>query len=109
LIGDDTKQRITGDVQFLLDFAIIGFAKSGTTALSKWLDTHPEISDFLHECGMLIKIKLRISSRDYTKSFPILLPMKWNENGIFMGTSALVILCDLYLLKSWHGIGPRLS
>ena len=33
---------IVGDVSDLLDFAIIGFAKCGTTALASWIDMHPE-------------------------------------------------------------------
>ncbi|CAB9513445.1 unknown protein (Partial), partial [Seminavis robusta] len=43
LIGD-LNEDITGDVQFLLDFAIVGFGKCGTTALINWLDDHPEIN-----------------------------------------------------------------
>ena len=43
LIGD-LHQNVTGDVQFLLDFAIVGFGKCGTTALIDWLDAHPEIN-----------------------------------------------------------------
>ena len=43
LIGD-TYENITGQVQNLLDFAIVGFGKCGTTALINWLDDHPEIN-----------------------------------------------------------------
>ena len=43
LIGD-LHQNVTGDVQSLLDFAIVGFGKCGTTALINWLDDHPEIN-----------------------------------------------------------------
>jgi len=32
-----------GDVQFLFDFAIAGFAKSGTSSLMVWLKDHPEV------------------------------------------------------------------
>lgn len=34
LIGDN-ETKITGDVQFLLDFSIIGHSKTGTTAQMK--------------------------------------------------------------------------
>jgi hypothetical protein len=43
LIGD-LHQNITGNVQFLLDFAIVGFGKCGTTALISWLDNQTEIN-----------------------------------------------------------------
>jgi hypothetical protein len=40
----DTKEgKIIGDPQFLLDFAIIGHGKCGTTSLQLWLSDHPEI------------------------------------------------------------------
>jgi len=32
-----------GDVQFLFDFAIAGFAKTGTSSLMVWLKEHPEV------------------------------------------------------------------
>jgi hypothetical protein len=35
-------RKIVGDVQFLLDFAIVAFAKCSTSATSKWLSSHPE-------------------------------------------------------------------
>jgi hypothetical protein len=35
--------EIIGDPQFLLDFAIIGFPKCGTTALQEWLSQHSQI------------------------------------------------------------------
>lgn len=43
LIGD-LEKNVTGEVQFLLDFAIVGFGKCGTTALIDWLDNHPEVN-----------------------------------------------------------------
>jgi hypothetical protein len=44
-----STNEIQGDVQFLLDYAVVGFAKCGSTTLSMWLDKHPEISDFPRE------------------------------------------------------------
>ena len=41
LVNDDNK--IIGDVQFLLDFAIIGIEKCGTSTLMVWLGNHPEM------------------------------------------------------------------
>jgi len=43
LIGD-LQENVTGNVQSLLDFAVVGFGKCGTTALINWLDGHPEIN-----------------------------------------------------------------
>lgn len=36
--------QIIGDVDWLMDFAIIGFAKTGTTMLTRWLAEQPEIA-----------------------------------------------------------------
>jgi len=48
LIGD-TEADIRGDVQFLLDFAIVGHPKTGTTALNRWLRSHEEILMYPNE------------------------------------------------------------
>jgi hypothetical protein len=37
------ENQIVANVSFLLDFAIIGFPKCGTTTLQHWLDEHPQI------------------------------------------------------------------
>jgi hypothetical protein len=37
------------DPQFLLDFAIIGFEKSGSSTFMKWLGAHPQIQCFQEE------------------------------------------------------------
>lgn len=52
LIGDE-EADIRGDVQFLLDFAIVGHPKTGTTALNFWLRTHEEILMYPHEVHSL--------------------------------------------------------
>jgi hypothetical protein len=46
IIGDFEK-NIKGDVEFLLDFAIIGHPKTATTFTMHWLASHPEIQ--MHE------------------------------------------------------------
>lgn len=38
------NNKIIGDVDGLMDFAIIGFAKTGTTKLTQWLAEQPEIA-----------------------------------------------------------------
>jgi hypothetical protein len=48
LIGDLTK-NITGNVEFLLDFAIIGHAKTATTFTMNWLASQDEIQMYGHE------------------------------------------------------------
>ena len=42
-------QKVIADPQFLLDFAILGFEKSGTSTLMKWLGSHPEVQCFQEE------------------------------------------------------------
>lgn len=41
--------KVIGDPQFLLDLAIVGFPKCGTTALQDWLSQHPQIQMLLGE------------------------------------------------------------
>lgn len=47
IVGHD--DRLIGDPQFLLDFAIIGIEKCGTSTLMKWLGAHPQVQCFQHE------------------------------------------------------------
>jgi hypothetical protein len=48
LIGD-LNANVTGDVQFLLDFAIIGHPKTATSSMLHWFRSHPEIQVQTHE------------------------------------------------------------
>jgi hypothetical protein len=52
LIGDLAK-NIQRDVEFLLDFAIIGHPKTATSSTMFWLAKHPEIQMYKHELGSL--------------------------------------------------------
>ena len=52
LIKDD---EIIGNVQFLLDFAIVGFGKAGTTTLMEWLARHPSVAVFSREVYDLVQ------------------------------------------------------
>jgi len=51
------ENNIIGDVQFLLDFAIIGHPKTGTTALLNWLRSHEEVQMHDEEVRSLRKNK----------------------------------------------------
>lgn len=51
LIGDSGK--ITGDVQFLLDFAIVGHPKTGTDKQMHYISRHPEIQMYEYEVRSL--------------------------------------------------------
>ena len=51
---DSEKNEIIGDVQFLLDFAVVGHGKCGTTTLMHWLADHPEIQCFREEIWELV-------------------------------------------------------
>ena len=48
------NSTIVGDVSFLLDAAILGFAKCGTTTLSGWFDNHPEMKSIPQESFALL-------------------------------------------------------
>jgi len=54
LIGDE-ESNITGDPQFLLDFAIVGYAKSGTSTMMHWLAQHEEAQVLVKESYELLK------------------------------------------------------
>ena len=43
IVKDHRNNVIVGDVQFLLDFAIIGHAKCGTSTKMEWLGNHPQV------------------------------------------------------------------
>jgi len=45
--------NITGDVQWLLDFAIVGFGKCGTSTLMEWLDRHEDLQCIQEEVWAL--------------------------------------------------------
>lgn len=56
-ILNETTHQIVGDPQPLLDFAIIGFGKCGTSTLMSWLGQHPEIQCIQQEVWALINNK----------------------------------------------------
>jgi hypothetical protein len=43
------NNQVKPEAQFLIDFAIVGFAKAGTTTLGSWLHQHPQIKTNPHE------------------------------------------------------------
>lgn len=45
---------VTGNVQFLLDYAIVGFSKCGTTTLLKWIRRDPEVRTFKREIHEIV-------------------------------------------------------
>ena len=59
---------IIGSPQFLLDFAIIGFPKCGTTALHEWMGMHPQIRLLENEVFSLMNdAPARLIYRLYTQ------------------------------------------
>jgi hypothetical protein len=55
IIDDDNK--IIGDPEWLLDFAILGYGKCGTSTMMHWLREHPEIQAFGREKGHFMSRK----------------------------------------------------
>lgn len=47
----DGNNKIIGDPEWLLDFAILGYGKCGTSTMMYWLKEHPEIQAFGREKG----------------------------------------------------------
>ena len=55
IIDDDNE--IIGDPEWLLDFAILGYGKCGTSTMMHWLREHPEIQAFGREKGHFMSRK----------------------------------------------------
>jgi Sulfotransferase domain len=49
LVVDGSQTVINGDVQFLMDFAIVGYPKCATSSMVRWLAQQPEISIYDYE------------------------------------------------------------
>jgi hypothetical protein len=49
LVKDGSATEITGDVQWLMDFAIVGYPKTATSAKVRWLAAQKEIQMYDHE------------------------------------------------------------
>lgn len=65
-----SEYNVTGDASWLLDFAIIGFPKCGTSTLMFHLQNHPEVQIFSDErCDMAFNKQARLV-RDLYHDFP---------------------------------------
>lgn len=51
---DRKSASVTGDVQFLLDWSIVGFGKCGSTTILEWLHQHPEVACIQEEVWSLM-------------------------------------------------------
>ena len=51
----DVSGNITRDVSDLLQFAVVGFGKAGTTTMMDWIDSHPRMQCFPEEVVDLMK------------------------------------------------------
>jgi hypothetical protein len=49
LVREGSKTEILGDVQFLMDFAVVGYPKTATTTMLSWLNSQEEILMYNHE------------------------------------------------------------
>lgn len=54
---DDKETSVVSDVQFLVDFAIVGHPKTGTSSLMRLLSTHPQVQMHQQEIRSLRKGK----------------------------------------------------
>jgi hypothetical protein len=64
------NDRLVGDPQFLLDFAIIGIEKSGTSTLMQWLGAHQDIQCFQEEDTSLFFNKPGVLARKLYNTYP---------------------------------------
>jgi hypothetical protein len=59
LLHNETGKVVQGaDVSWLLDFAIIGFGKCGTSTLMELLGSHPQVACFQREISDLMRNKV---------------------------------------------------
>ena len=74
----DRYKNVTGDPQFLLDFAIVGYPKCGTGTMKDWLRNHPEAQMHTHEMQSLSlgrpahaieKLYKRLPEGDYKRGY----------------------------------------
>ena len=64
------EYNVTGDVSWLLNFAIVGFPKCGTSTLMLHLESHPEVQMFKDErCDVAFNKQARLV-RDLYQEFP---------------------------------------
>lgn len=66
----DDNDRLIGDPQFLLDFAIIGIEKCGTSTLMKWLGAHPDITCFQNEDTSIFDNSPGLLAKRLYKKYP---------------------------------------
>jgi hypothetical protein len=67
----DEERGVKGDVSFLLNWAILGHAKAGTTFIKNWVGRHPEISTWEDEvCDLYDNKPAGLAKRLYTELAP---------------------------------------
>lgn len=64
-------ENIVGDVQFLLDFAIVGFGKAGTSTMMDWLAAHPSVAMFSREVYDLVQQRPAKLVRSLYEDLPV--------------------------------------
>ena len=64
IVRDHKNNVVTGDLQFLLDFAIIGYAKCGTSTMMLWLGGHPQVLSRGHELPQLTLGKIGLFAKN---------------------------------------------
>ncbi|GAX12847.1 hypothetical protein FisN_15Hh329 [Fistulifera solaris] len=67
----DEERGVKGDVSFLLNWAILGHAKAGTTFIKNWVGRHPDISTWEDEvCDLYDNKPAGLAKRLYTELAP---------------------------------------
>lgn len=120
---NENKTNIIGDVQWLLDYAIVGHSKTGTTDLQRWLTRHPEVqghvtevrSLFHHNPGELVELMYNLSSgtpliRGYKHPLDIVydysvdyLAQYWPSTRLIVGVRS-----PIKWMESWYNFRVRM-
>jgi len=61
----EEQTDVIGNVQFLMDFAIVGHAKCSTTFHQQWIGDHDEVQMYKHVCTVLHKLGEEVHERSF--------------------------------------------
>ena len=97
LVRDD---EIVGDVQFLLDFAIVGFGKAGTTTMMDWLAAHPQIAIFSREVYQLVNQQPAKLVQELYQDLP-------SDHGILRGYKNPLEISQKHVMEYYRKYWPH--
>jgi len=100
---DSEGNVLTDDLQWLLDFSIVGFGKCGTSTMMEWLHRHPDLQCIQEEVWALSKGKPKgLIARLYRD-----LPMDTSTQTYKRGYKCPADISDLRVLNYYRKYWPK--